>query len=582
MSMHPLLTGGRGERHLLLTNEAIVRGALEAGVSLVSCYPGTPSSEVPDTFRKLGSDRYVLEYSVNEKVAFEVAAGAALAGGMALVTMKHVGLNVAADPLFTAAYSGLPGGLVLLSADDPGCHASQNEQDNRHYARAASLPCFEPASAAEAREMTREAFRMARELQQPVMLRTTTRVNHMRGPVEFGDLPAERSQVPFERNPGRFVAVPATARVRHRALVTAMKKAREFAENSRFNTEYGDAGVRTGIIVSGVSRNYLADALATGGWGGRVRVLELGMTWPLPEKKLLTFLSSCDRVLVLEEGDPLLESGVRELAQRHHCAVRVEGKDDLLTVQGEYSTTLLLRRLAQYLDCPCPALTSAAPAAEGLPNRPPNLCAGCSHRAVYYAVRQVFGDDAYYSNDIGCYTLGVLPPLRAADFLVCMGSSISTGSGFARVSGKPVVAFIGDSTFFHSGMTGLANASFCRLFGGDWLSMGIVLTSTITGMFLKQQMSKEGINPYLVFIVSAFVASLCSSSSLIFDTTSEIALATSVLYLVPGVPLINGVIDIVEGYILTGCARLIHALLLILCIATGLSFTLLLVKDNLL
>lgn len=462
MSMHPLLTGGRGERHLLLTNEAIVRGALEAGVSLVSCYPGTPSSEVPDTFRKLGSDRYVLEYSVNEKVAFEVAAGAALAGGMALVTMKHVGLNVAADPLFTAAYSGLPGGLVLLSADDPGCHASQNEQDNRHYARAASLPCFEPASAAEAREMTREAFRMARELQQPIMLRTTTRVNHMRGPVEFGDLPAERSQVPFERNPGRFVAVPATARVRHRALVTAMKKAREFAENSRFNTEHGDPGVRTGIIVSGVSRNYLADALATGGWGGRVRVLELGMTWPLPEKKLLTFLSSCDRVLVLEEGDPLLESGVRELAQRHHCAVRVEGKDDLLTVQGEYSTTLLLRRLAQYLDCPCPALTSAAPAAEGLPNRPPNLCAGCSHRAVYYAVRQVFGDDAYYSNDIGCYTLGVLPPLRAADFLVCMGSSISTGSGFARVSGKPVVAFIGDSTFFHSGMTGLANALFNR------------------------------------------------------------------------------------------------------------------------
>lgn len=462
MSMHPLLTGGRGERHLLLTNEAIVRGALEAGVSLVSCYPGTPSSEVPDTFRKLGSDRYVLEYSVNEKVAFEVAAGAALAGSMALVTMKHVGLNVAADPLFTAAYSGLPGGLVLLSADDPGCHASQNEQDNRYYARAASLPCFEPASAAEAREMTREAFRMARELQQPVMLRTTTRVNHMRGPVEFGDLPAERSQVPFERNPGRFVAVPATARVRHRALVSAMKKAREFAENSRFNTEHGDSGVRTGIIVSGVSRNYLADALATGGWGGRVRVLELGMTWPLPEKKLLAFLSSCDRVLVLEEGDPLLESGVRELAQRHHCAVRVEGKDELLTVQGEYSTTLLLRRLAQYLDCPCPALTSAAPAAEGLPNRPPNLCAGCSHRAVYYAVRQVFGDDAYYSNDIGCYTLGVLPPLRAADFLVCMGSSISTGSGFARVSGKPVVAFIGDSTFFHSGMTGLANALFNR------------------------------------------------------------------------------------------------------------------------
>ncbi len=462
MSKHPLLTGGRGERHLLLGNEAIVRGALEAGVSLISCYPGTPSSEVPDTFRKLGSDRYALEYSVNEKVAMEVAAGAALAGAMALATMKHVGVNVAADPLFTAAYIGLPGGLVLLSADDPGCHASQNEQDNRHYARAASLPCFEPASPAEAKEMTREAFRMARELQQPVMLRTTTRVNHMRGPVEFGELATDRSLVPFERNPGRFVAVPATARSRHRALTAAMRKAREFADSSRFNTEHGDPSVRTGVIVSGVSRNYLADALATGGWAGRVRVLELGMTWPLPERTLKDFLSSCDRVLVLEEGDPLLESGVRELAQRYQCAVRVEGKDELLTEQGEYSTTLLLRRLAQYLDCPCPTLSSAAPAAEGLPNRPPNLCAGCSHRAVYYAVRQVFGDDAYYSNDIGCYTLGVLPPLRAADFLVCMGASLSAGSGFARVSGKPVVAFIGDSTFFHSGMTGLANALFNR------------------------------------------------------------------------------------------------------------------------
>lgn len=460
MSMHPLLTGGRGERHLLLSNEAIVRGALEAGVSFISCYPGTPSSEVPDTFRKLGSDRYVLEYSVNEKVALEVAAGAALAGGMALVTMKHVGVNVAADPLFTAAYSGLPGGLVLLSADDPGCHASQNEQDNRHYARAASLPCFEPASAAEARDMTLEAFRMARELQQPVMLRTTTRVNHMRGAVEFGELAAERPRIPFERNPGRFVAVPATARVRHRALAEAMKKAREFAECSRFTTEYGDSSVRTGVVVSGVSRNYLADALATGGWTGRVRVLELGMTWPLPERRLLDFLSSCDHVLVLEEGDPLLETGVRELAQRHRCAVRIEGKDDLLTEQGEYSTALLLRRLARYLDCPCPASAPAAPVAEGLPNRPPNLCAGCSHRAVYYAVRQVFGDSAFYSSDIGCYTLGVLPPLRAADFLVCMGSSLSTGSGFARISGKPVVAFIGDSTFFHSGMTGLANALF--------------------------------------------------------------------------------------------------------------------------
>ena len=459
MSKHPLLDGGRGERHLLLGNEAIVRGALEAGVHMVTCYPGTPSSEVPDTFRRLGGkDRYKLEYAVNEKVAFEVAAGGALAGAMCLVTMKHVGLNVAADPLFTSAYTGLPGGLVILSADDPGCHSSQNEQDNRSYARAAMLPCFEPASAQEAHDMTREAFRLARELQQPVLMRTTTRINHMRGPVEFDDLPASRTMVPFERNPGRFVPVPAVARKRHAAILEIMEKARALAETSRFNTEHG-ADSRLGIITSGVARNYLADALASGGWEDRVRVLELGMTWPLPEKRITAFLEKCDRVLILEEGPALLEHDVRALAQREGCKALLEGKDATLTELDEYSTTLTLRRLAAFLGCPAPLKGSNAQIAA-LPGRPPNLCAGCSHRAVFYAVRQVFGDDAYYSSDIGCYTLGMLPPLKCADFLVCMGSSISAGSGFARASGKPVVAFIGDSTFFHSGMTGLANAVF--------------------------------------------------------------------------------------------------------------------------
>ena len=461
MSKHPLLHGARGERHVLLGNEAIVRGALEAGVNMVTCYPGTPSSEVPDTFYKLGGEgRYKIEYAVNEKVAFEVAAGAALGGAQALVTMKHVGLNVAADPLFTSVYTGLPGGLVVLSADDPGCHSSQNEQDNRYYARFASLPCFEPVSAQEAKDMTREAFRLARELQQPVLLRTTTRVSHMRGNVEFDDLPAGPAPiVDFQRNPGRFVPVPAVARGRHRSLLEIMEKARAFAESSRFSREYGPEGCRLGIIASGVARNYLADALASGGWEERVRVLELGMTWPLPEGRIEAFLQSCDRVLVLEEGEPLLEGSVRALAQKCGCKARIEGKDDTLTVLGEYSTTLVLRRVADYLDCPCPVKASS-PVVRELPVRPPNLCAGCSHRAVYYAVRHTFGDDAYYSSDIGCYTLGMVPPLRAADFLFCMGSSVSAGSGFAMVSDRPVVGFIGDSTFFHSGMTGLANAVF--------------------------------------------------------------------------------------------------------------------------
>lgn len=464
MSKNILLDGKKGECHLLLGNEAIVRGALEAGVHVVTCYPGTPSSEVPDTFYKIGGNgtRYYMQYSVNEKVAMEVACGCAMGGARTLVTMKHVGLNVAADPLFTSAYTGLPGGLVVLSADDPGFHSSQNEQDNRNYARAASLPCFEPAGAQEACAMTREAFRVARELEQPVLLRTTTRVSHMRGAVTFGDLPEKDAVLEFRRDPMRFVPVPAVAKLRHKALEENMKRAQAMAEESPFNTVSRTEGCRLGVIVSGASRNYLADALMANGWQERVNVLELGMTWPLPEKLIAGFLASCDRVLVLEENDPLLENGVRTVAQKNALATRIEGKGGVLTIQGEYSTTLVTKAMAAFLGLPCPSVEIASVRPD-LPKRPPNLCAGCSHRAVYYAAHQVFGEDAYYSSDIGCYTLGMLPPLRCADFLFCMGSSVSAGSGFSLVTGKPVVGFIGDSTFFHSGMTGLANALFNRM-----------------------------------------------------------------------------------------------------------------------
>ncbi|MDR1856189.1 MAG: indolepyruvate ferredoxin oxidoreductase subunit alpha [Desulfovibrio sp.] len=464
METDPLFAGGKGERHLLLGNEAIVRGAIEAGVQVVTCYPGTPSSEVPDTFARLRRcGRFSLEYSVNEKVAFEVAAGAALGGAASLVTMKHVGLNVAADPMFTAAYIGTPGGLVVLTADDPGCHSSQNEQDNRNYARAAGLPCLEPASALEAKEMTRAAFLLSRRLQQPVMLRTTTRVSHMRGVVDFDDIPSATTSVPFNREPGRFVPVPAVALRRHKALVQNMEKARDAFEESPFIQERIPQGKspKLGVIASGVARNYLADALVAGDIEDSVRILELGATWPLPEKRIRSFLASCDRVLVLEEGDPILERDVRALCQREGLPVSVEGKDEGVTVFGEYSTSLVLRRLAAFLNVPCP-VEAPRPPIPDLPGRPPNLCPGCSHRAVYLAARRVFGDEPVYSSDIGCYTLGLLPPLRTADFLVCMGSSITAGCGFAKASNRPVVAFIGDSTFFHSGMTGLANAVFNR------------------------------------------------------------------------------------------------------------------------
>ena len=451
-----LLTAAAGETLLLLGNEAIARGTLEGGVRFVTCYPGTPSSEVPDTFFRMSQDApYYFEYSVNEKVALEVGGGAALAGLPTLVTMKHVGVNVAADPLMTLAYVSAPGGLVLLSADDPGCHSSQNEQDNRIYARLGGLPCFEPATAQECKDMARDALLLSRRIENPVLLRTTTRVNHVRGPVTLGEMPQTPAEKPFAKNPPRFVPLPASARVMHERLLGILEAMQAEAETSPYNTESGSGDV--GFISSGVARNYLHDVLEEDGLAGTVRVLDLGMTYPLPENRIAAFLAKCKKVMIVEELEPVLETEIRALAQKRGIAVEILGKGEHLPRRGEFSTVnvRLAVRNAMALDTPAPDTLSVP---GDLPRRPPNLCAGCPHRAAYYAVREVYGDTAVYSSDIGCYTLGFLPPFQAADFLLCMGSSISTGAGFARASGKPVVAFIGDSTFFHSGITGLIDA----------------------------------------------------------------------------------------------------------------------------
>jgi len=472
----PLLEAGAGETMLLLGNEAIVRGALEGGVAVVTCYPGTPSSEVPDAFfRMRGAGDYYFEYSVNEKVALEVAGGAALGGLLSFTTMKHVGVNVAADPLMTLCQVTVPGGLVLLSADDPGCHSSQNEQDNRYYARLAGMPCLEPATAQEAKDMTAFALAFSHETQHPVMLRTTTRVNHLRGPVLLGSVPAEKKRRQAVKNPRQFVPLPASARMHHPATLTRLEAIRETAENSPFNRVSGSG--QLGVVASGISRAYLRDALLEDPeLADKVSVFELGFSYPLPEKALLKFISGRDTVLVLEELEPLLENDLRVLIQKNGLRTLALGKGESLPRHGEYSTRVVRAALRQALSLP-PAPARHAPPLADLPQRPPNMCAGCPHRASFLAVRQVFGDEAFYSSDIGCYTLGILPPFKAADFTLCMGSSVSAGSGFALTTDKPVVAFIGDSTFFHSGITGLVNA----VWGGHNLLV-VILDNHTTGM----------------------------------------------------------------------------------------------------
>lgn len=461
MNILGLLEDKDKSTHLLLANEAIVRGALEAGVHIICSYPGTPSSEIPDAFyylSKKATDLYSIEYCTNEKVALEVAAGASLAGAQSLVTMKHVGLNVAADPLMTAAYIGLPGGMVILSADDPGCHSSQNEQDNRHFARMASIPCFEPANANEAKQMTVEAFKLARFIEEPVLLRTTTRLNHMRGSVTFGKLPKKQDIKSFTINRNRFVAVPAVARIRHKVLLENLKKAQDFSEKSHFNVISGDKKSKFGVIVSGVTRNYLLDAISTYNFNKSIKILELGITWPLPIKLIHNFIKSCNSVLILEEGDNLLEQDIKAIANENNLQIKILGKDNDLTACGEFSTSIIINRLARFLNEK--NITPPKYKEETLPPRPPVLCPGCAHRTVYYAAKSVLNKKTIWSNDIGCYSLGAMPPLFMSDFSICMGSSITAGSGFAKISDNDVVAFIGDSTFFHSGLTGLANAIF--------------------------------------------------------------------------------------------------------------------------
>lgn len=461
--MHKLLTQEPGKKLLLLGNEAIARGAVEAGVALATTYPGTPSSEISANFFNIAKESPLyFEYSINEKVALEVAAAAANACVRSMCVMKHVGLNVAADALMTLAYVGVKAGLVILTADDPFMFSSQNEQDNRYYAKLSGLPMLEPSSVAEAKEMVAYAFELSEKLAEPVLFRTTTRINHSNEIVTLGDIITPVTTGDFTKDPFNYVTVPAVSRNLHKKLLKNLAAAAEISEASQYNFIEGNNGP-WGIVANGVSYNYARDAIRDLKIEDRVRLLRIGFSHPMPSRLVTDFLKGCEKVLIIEEGEPYMEENIKAIAQEAGLTIPIKGKtEELFSRLFEFDPGMVRKNIARYFDISYTPVTPVDLSdIPDIAQRPPNLCAGCSHRATYYAVKKAAeGKATIYPTDIGCYTLGLLPPLSMADFLICMGSSVGTSCGFSKTTNKKVISFIGDSTFFHSGIPPLINAVF--------------------------------------------------------------------------------------------------------------------------
>ena len=445
-------------KKLLLGNAAVAQGAYEAGVHFVSSYPGTPSTEITEVMATYPKEEVYCEWAPNEKVAAESAIGAAIAGGRAMTCCKHVGLNVMADPLFTDSYIGVNGGMVFCVADDPGMHSSQNEQDSRHYAKAAKVPMFEPSDSAECKEFTKLAFDISEEYDTPVIIRLSTRVSHSQSLVEIGER-QNKEVKEYQKDIAKNVMMPGMAIKRHVVVEDRTKKLTAYAENAALNT-VEDNGSEIGVITSGIAYQYAKEAL-----GNKVNYLKLGMLWPLPTNKIKDFAKGLKQVFVIEELDPFI--------QEHCLAIGVEviGKERF-TMLGEYTPSMIKK-----------AVLSQDPErffepAETIPNRPPVMCAGCPHRATFYVLHKL---GLTVSGDIGCYTLGAMAPLSAVDTTICMGASISAAHGMAKVKGagfnKKLVSVIGDSTFMHSGITGLSDIVYNK--GANTV---IILDNSITGM----------------------------------------------------------------------------------------------------
>ncbi len=441
-------------KKLLLGNAAVARGAYEAGVKVVSSYPGTPSTEITESMVEY-EDVYV-EWAPNEKVAAEVAIGASIAGGRAMSCMKHVGLNVMADPVFTVSYIGANGGLVFCVADDPGMHSSQNEQDSRHYSEAAKIPMLEPSDSAECKEFTKAAFALSEEYDTPVFIRLSTRVSHSQSLVELCE-PEKQEIKPYVKNIAKHVMMPAMAKGRHVVVEERTEKLRALAENCAFNTVENN-GSKIGVIAAGTTYVYSKEAL-----GDKVDYLKLGMVYPLPEKLIRDFAESHDELWVIEELDPVIETYVKSLG------IACKGKE-CFTLLGEYSQNMIKRAVL--------GIETESLPEEKIPNRPPVLCTGCPHRGTFYVLKKL---GVTVSGDIGCYTLGAVAPLQSVDTTICMGASVSAAHGMAKVRGeefnKKLVSVIGDSTFIHSGITGLIDIVYNK-----GCNTVIILDNSITGM----------------------------------------------------------------------------------------------------
>ena len=454
-------------KQLMLGNKALARGLYEAGCSVVSSYPGTPSTEVTEEAAKY--DEIYCEWAPNEKVAMEVAFGASLAGKRSFCGMKHVGLNVAADPLYTCSYTGVNAGLVICVADDPGMHSSQNEQDSRHHAIAAKVPMVEPSDSQEAIDFTKMAFDLSEEFDTPVIVKMCTRVAHSQSIVTTVDRVVP-PVVPYEKKIAKYVMMPGNAIRRHPIVEERTRKLIEYANDCPFNkVEMGDTAL--GIITSSTSYQYAKEV-----FGDKASILKLGLVNPLPDKLILDFAAKVDKLVIIEELDPIIEN---------HCKVlglTVAGKD-ILPMEGEFSQNLIAQKLGVEIG-------QVKTLGEPLPGRPPVMCAGCPHRGLFYTLVK---NKCTVLGDIGCYTLGAVAPLSAMEMTLCMGASISSTHGFNKALGKEsegkTVAVIGDSTFMHSGMTGLANIAY-----NQSNSTVIILDNSITGMTGHQQNPTTGYN----------------------------------------------------------------------------------------